>query len=258
VPVTTELNGADHPRRSIELLWGIGVRPRRGPRPKLTVALITAAAIELADAEGLPAVSMRRVAERLGVGGMSLYTYLPGKAELLDLMVDAVYGEVGRPCCDEGDWRGSLEAVARQNWAMYLRHPWLLQAAVNRPVLGPHTMTKYEHELRAVARSGLTPIEMDLVIGIVTNYVHGAVRNVVELPPAESRTGMTDQQWWAAYGPLLAEVIDPERFPTAAAVGTASADGGGGPFDPARSFELGLRLILDGLGAMIATRHRTD
>ena len=91
--MSPEYAGRGDPRRSLDLLWGDAPRPSRGPKPGLDVATIVAAAIALADADGLDGLSMRRVAERLGVGTMSLYTYVPSKAELLDLMLDTVYGE---------------------------------------------------------------------------------------------------------------------------------------------------------------------
>jgi AcrR family transcriptional regulator len=185
---------------------------------------------------------------------MSLYTYLPGKAELFDLMVDAVYAEVATPDTAPVGWRSGLEAVARRTWALYLRHPWLLQVATTRPVLGPGAMSKYEHELRVVAGSGLAPAEADLVVAVVTNYVHGSVRRAVELTQAEARTGMTDRQWWQAYGPVLAEVFDAGRFPSAAAVGAGCAGQCGAAGDPARAFDFGLTLILDGLAGLINRR----
>jgi AcrR family transcriptional regulator len=252
--VTTEYNGAGNPRRSIELLWGVDKRPRRGPRPKLTVGLITATAIALADAEGLGALSMRRVADKLGVAGMSLYTYLPSKAELLDLMVDAAYGEAAQVSPD-GHWRSRVEFVARQNWDLYLRHPWLLHVATSRPVLGPHMMTKYEYDLQALADTGLTPVETDLFISIVISYVQGAVRSAIEVAEAEVRTGMTDQQWWEAYLPVLQEIFDPVRFPTASVIGAQAVQEYGSASDPSRAFDFGLRMLLDGLAAMIAARR---
>ncbi len=92
-------------------------------------------------------MSMRRVADELGVGAMTLYRYVPGKAELLDvMMLDTVYGELPRREVD-GDWRAKLDEVARENRELYLRHPWLLQVATSRPPLGPHLMAKYEYEL---------------------------------------------------------------------------------------------------------------
>src|SRR5687767_2920874 len=110
--VSQEYSGAGDPTRTMQLLWGVQERSRRGPKPRLTVEDITRAAITLADAEGLDAVSMRRVGEQLGVTAMSLYSYVPGKAELLDLMVDRVYGEVPRLLSDSG-WRERLERIAR-------------------------------------------------------------------------------------------------------------------------------------------------
>ena len=91
--MATEYSGGGDPVRSIELLWGIGGRGSRGPKPGMSARQIAAAAVEIADAEGLDAVSMRRVADHLGTGAMSLYRYIPGKAELLDLMVDQVSAE---------------------------------------------------------------------------------------------------------------------------------------------------------------------
>lgn len=136
------------------------------------------------------------------------------------------------------------------NWALYLRHPWLLQVATSRPVLGPHVIAKYEYELQAVADTGLTPIEMDLVLSLITNYVHGAARGAVAAAQAAAHTGMTDEQWWQEYGPLLERVLDADRFPTATAAGSEY----GGAYDPQRSFEFGLARVLDGVEALIATR----
>jgi AcrR family transcriptional regulator len=250
--VTTEYTGSGDPRRSIELLWGVPERPRRGPKPKLTVEQLTRAAIELADAEGLAAVSMRRVAEHLGVTGMSLYTYVPGKAELLDLMVDTVHGETAP--APAGDWRARLEHVARENWALYLRHPWLLQVATSRPVLGPNVVAKYDRDLAAVADLGLGPVEMDLLVATVGNYVHGAVRGAVEVAQAKQRTGMTDQEWWAAHGPVLEKVFDPARYPLAASVGAAAGEEYQSASDPRRAFEFGLKLLLDGIAASLPSQ----
>ena len=94
-----EYLGRGDPKRTIELLWGIRERGARGPKPGLTVDRIVNAAIEIADAEGLEGLSMRRVAERLSVGTMSLYRYVPGKAELLDVMIDRISDETERPSC---------------------------------------------------------------------------------------------------------------------------------------------------------------
>lgn len=254
--MTTEYSGAGDPKRSIELLWGVPDRPRRGPKPRLTVAQIARAAIETADAEGLAALSMRRVADRLGVPVMSLYTYVPSKAELIDVMLDAVVAEVPMPGDNESSgWRARLERVARENWALYHRHPWMLQVSTSRPVLGPNVVAKYDYELRAVDGIGLSDIEMDLLVSVVSDYVYGAVRSSVEAGRAELRTGMTDEQWWSAYAPLLEKVFDPQRYPTAARVGAAAGADYNAPSDPVRAFEFGLARVLDGIEAFITDRR---
>src|SRR3712207_7579838 len=122
----TEYPGRGDPARTIELLWGTRPRAARGPKPGLTIDRIVAAAIAIADADGLDGLSMRRVAGHLGVGAMSLYRYLPGRAELLDLMVDRVCGETDRPHDLPAGWRPRLEHVAQENRRLYERHPWLL------------------------------------------------------------------------------------------------------------------------------------
>jgi AcrR family transcriptional regulator len=252
--VTTEYSGSGDPQRSIELLWGLQPRPRRGPKPRLTVDKIVRAAIEVADAEGLAALSMRRVADELGVGAMSLYTYVPGKAELIDLMLDTVLGEQARPDDVAGGWRARLEQIARENWALYHRHPWLLQIATHRPPMGPNVMGKYEYELRAVADIGLTDIEMDSVVTLISGFVHGAARGAVEAAQAEQRTGLTDEQWWAAQAPVLEKVFDVDRYPTAARVGAAAGAEHNAPSDPAHAFEFGLQRVLDGIEALVRSR----
>jgi AcrR family transcriptional regulator len=246
--VTTEYSGSGDPRRSIELLWGRGpgTEARRGPRPKFTVPGIVAVAVALADAEGLAAVSMRRVAQRLGVTAMSLYTYVPSKAELLDVMVDAVGAEAVREAHAPGGWRERLTAVARTNWELYRRHPWLLQVATSRPVLGPNSIAKYDFELRAFEGTGLADVDTDQLLSLVLDYVTGAARAAVLAEQAERRTGRSDAEWWQAWAPLLAEVLDPARFPTAARIGQAAGEEYGAG-DPARAFAFGLPRVLDGI-----------
>jgi AcrR family transcriptional regulator len=251
--MTTEHSGSGDPAKSLELMWGVQPRPTRGRKPGLTVAQIVAAAIGVADAEGLAAMSIRRVAQELGAGAMSLYRYLPGRAELLDLMVDTVYAELPLATV-EGAWRARLEAVARENRELYLRHPWLLEVATGRPVLGPNTMAKYEHELAAVERIGLTDVEMDAVVTLLNGFVRDAVRGAVDAAAAERQSGLTDEQWWQAHQPLLEKVFDLERFPLAARVGGSVGAELNTAYDPSHAFEFGLARVLDGVAALLANR----
>jgi AcrR family transcriptional regulator len=252
--VTTEYTGASDPKRIMELLWGTEERTRRGPKPRLTVDQIIEAAMAVADAEGLAALSMRRVAERLGVTAMSLYTYVPGKAELLDLMLDRACAETAKPGDVPGGWRARLEVVARETWASYLRHPWLLHVATNRPVPGPNLIAQYDYQLSAVEGTGLTDIEMDLVVTMVGDYVHGAVRSA--LAAVELSLGdKTDDEWWAEVAPQLEKVYDAARFPLATRVGAAAGEEYGAAVDPERAFEFGLARLLDGVAALIEQRR---
>lgn len=274
--MSTEFPGRGEAKRSLSLLWARQRQPTRGPKPGLDVEAVVRSAIELADAEGLASLSMRKVAERLGVGTMSIYTYVPAKAELLDLMVDAVYGEhvealeKGPSGGTRGTWRAAMEAQARAGWDLYLRHPWMLQVSSSRSVLGPNETMVFELSLRVVAGIGLRGREMVAASSLVGVYVRGAVRNAAEAIVAPKETGKTDDEWWTERSALLEEmnVMDPERYPTVTAVGE---DGG---YDVSSTehdymlqyalddFEFGLQRVLDGLERLIEERvlrrARTD
>jgi AcrR family transcriptional regulator len=251
----TEFSGTGDPARSIELLWRRGgQRSGRGRKPTLSVDAIVAAAIELADEAGLAALSMRGLAERLGVGTMSLYTHVPGKAELVDVMVDTALGETTLPEDPPGGWRARLELLARENRALFHRHPWLLEVVTFRPPLGPGLIAKYDRELRALEGVGLTDVEMDSVLTLVLGFVQTAARQALEATLVEQRTGLTDEQWWQAQAPLLEEVLEPGSFPVADRVGTAAAQAYQGLWDAEHAFEFGLARVLDGIAVLIDSR----
>jgi AcrR family transcriptional regulator len=256
--MATEFTGTGDPARSMALLWRTGEEggPRPGPRAGLDIDRVVSAAVRLADAEGLAALSMRRVAAELGVGTMSLYTHVPGKGELVDLMLDGVLGELypDGEVPAGGGWRDRLEAVARANWQFFLRHPWAVHVATGRPPLGPGLMRKYELELRAVDGLGLDEVEMDLLVSLVNGFVRGSVGGVHERSDAERATGTTEQQWWAATEPYLARVFDAERYPTAARVGPVAGEELQAAYAPERTFEFGLARLLDGIGVLVGGR----
>lgn len=251
----TEYSGGGDPGRTMALLWGMGKKPGRGPKPGLSVGRVVGAAVEIADAEGLGALSMRRVADTLGISTMSLYTYVPGKAELVDVMLDAALGELAEPEGSDGGWRAGLARVARENWDLYHRHPWMLQvAATSRPPLGPNVISKYDRELRVVDGIGLSDVEMDSALALVLEHAQGAARRSLEASQAERSTGKTDSEWWRANEPLLSKVFDPERYPTASRVGQASSEVYQAAYDPEYAFAFGLQRILDGIEALVRER----
>lgn len=250
--MTTHYSGSGDLTRSLELLWGTREQPTRGPKPGLSIAAIVGKAIEVADSDGLPAVSMRRIADELGVGTMSLYRHIPGKSELLDLMLDAVAGEPfaerpdpGAPLL-AGGWRASLEEFARGAWAMFHRHPWLLQVSQARPIMGPNEMLGTEAILAAIAEMGLNDGDMVAVLSTVYAYVSGIARNNVEYVQAATTTGVSDEDWWGAQAPFLEKVIASGNYPHLTRVSEAGAwdtDNDG--------FEFGLKCVMDGIEAQV-------
>ncbi|NVI86794.1 TetR/AcrR family transcriptional regulator [Actinomadura sp. BRA 177] len=248
----TEYSGTGDPKRTLELLWGVQERPRRGPKPRLTAEEIVRTAITLADAAGLDALSMRRIADELGVSPMSIYTYVPGKAELIDVMTDRAFGELTPP--EDATWRARLEHIARDNWALFHRHPWLLQITTVRPPMGPNLLGKYEYELRAVDGLGLTDLEMDSVVALVTGFAESAARVSVNAAEAERRSGMSDEQWWESVSPVLDALVDEADYPLGTRVGTAAGQEYNAAVAPGRAFEFGLARVLDGIEVLINSR----
>jgi len=232
--------------RTLTLLWREADPPRRGPRPRHTVDDVVDAAIAIADADGLEAVTMRAVAERLGTSPMSLYTYVPGKAELLDLMLDALYLAMPRKSF-RLQWRTRLRAVAEANRELYARHPWAARVSTARPPLGPGLMAKYEHELAAFDGLGLDDVAMDAALTFLLAFVQA---HAVAAQDHANAPG-TDADWWATAGPLLARVVQPERYPLASRVGSAAGAAQGGAYDAGRAYTFGLERVLDGLSALI-------
>ncbi|XXX82464.1 TetR/AcrR family transcriptional regulator [Sorangium sp. So ce134] len=247
---------AADPARSLALLWGSHGKPGRSG---LTVRAIVSAAIDLADARGLDAVSMRHLADQLEVGTMSLYTHVPGKAELTDLMIDTVYGnlyeDVDAPSRQPGGWRASLGYIAGRNWELYQKHPWLLEIVRARPVLGPNASLKYEAELRPLDGLGLADVEMDSVLTLLLTHVEGAARAQASAQRTRQESGMTDVEWWVATAPLLDKVIDAKRFPVATRVGQSAGQAYQGASSPEHAFRFGVERILDAVSLLVAERR---
>ncbi|GCD43666.1 TetR/AcrR family transcriptional regulator [Streptomyces paromomycinus] len=254
--MTTEHSGSGDAARSMELLWGTGERPTRGPKPGLTLDRIVTAAVAVADAEGIGAVSMRRVAAELGVGTMSLYRYVPGKGELLDLMLDkiAAFGADGFPGPEAG-WRAVLENVARRAWRLHHLHPWLLQVDQTRPLLGPNSVDVLEHTVRGMSGLALPDPQKMRLLTVVEGYVAGAARTRLNSAMAEKRTGATDEEWWKIQGPFLVKAMETGRYPHLAGLSEDTFSFEDDCDDEGDAlFELGLGLLLDGFAAYIEKR----
>ncbi|MEV5874315.1 TetR/AcrR family transcriptional regulator C-terminal domain-containing protein [Streptomyces sp. NPDC052101] len=233
------------PRVALALLWGEQEQPTRGPKPKLTPQRIAAAAAELADAEGLDAVSMNKVAGGFGVSAMALYRYVPGKAELVELMVEAVLAEgpdlSGVP---QGDWRAAVREWTRQCAGVYAAHPWLLGAtAMRRQILGPCQLAWLDAALAALEPTGLDGGRRHQVFLLLIGLVRNRAQQRGDYD--EER----DREWERLTGELLTRHAD--RFP---ALARALADGAFAP-DGTDPLEFGLDRILDGVEALMAGRE---
>lgn len=245
----TQSSGSGDIARTLDLLWDTGPRPSRGPKPGLTLERIVEAAVEVADRDGIGALSMRRIATELGTGTMSLYRYVPGKAELLDLMLDRVQRPSENPAdLGDGSWRSALEALGRATLALYRRHPWLLEVNQSRPILGPSALDGLEKVLSRIKPMGLTDPELLSAIIMIDGYVVGAARTQLYQEEAERSSGLTDTQFWAAQGPALEKAMLSGRYPVLSGL---SEDTFGADFD---HFEFGLQRILDGLEVFVARR----
>ncbi|UUU44963.1 TetR/AcrR family transcriptional regulator [Streptomyces sp. NBC_00162] len=240
---------------AVRLLWGPPAKPARGPKRGLTLERIARAGVGIADPEGLGGVSMQRVAGELAVTKMALYRYVPGKAELVSLMVesaipdpgvvDAAWAEVAEA---EG-WRGRLRVWARELLAGFRGHPWLLEATVGARVMGPRELGWMERALAALDGCGLTGAEaMDAVV-LLTGHVRGiAEQERAAGGGAGAGAAGPDAQLVAVMGELMR--THGEQFPALGAALASVAEHGGQD----QALEFGLERILDGLGLLVARR----
>lgn len=252
-----------------ELLWGGQQRSVRGPKPALRIDQIIDAAMEIADTEGLAALSMQRLATRLGSGTMSLYRYVRNKDELVSLMLDAAVGRHSAPVPDpdagtdadagpdpeagSGGWRAALEAWAHHNRDIYQRHPWTL-ALVTRPrLMGPNETATFETAMYALSGTGLGPTEMYHTVVLLNGYVRGVMQPVVDWADGE-RDSVTPQ-----LASLSAEILKrydkQDRFPILTAVMNGDNGGERADLNADAGFVFGLDRVLDGIEALITARR---
>lgn len=176
-----------------DLIWLRPEGSRRGPRPALSRDRITRVAIELADKEGLDAVSMRRIGAGLGAGATSLYSYVASKDDLHELMVDAVIGEIRLPP-PSGDWRADLRAVAERTYAVLRRHPWFLLLGI-QPGLGPRTRQYGQETLAALDGLGVDLATRINILAAINNYLFGFLHRETAWEQVRQRSGLTKKRW---------------------------------------------------------------
>jgi AcrR family transcriptional regulator len=204
---------------------------------------IVLAAVRIADAEGLAALSMRRVAADLGTATMSLYRHVSNKDELLMTMADNVFARYPLPPA-ESDWRAGLESLCRLQWHGYQDHPWLAQyVSMTRPQLVPRAMLHTERAMAILAGLGLDIAGRLHMAVTLANYVRGIAVSLEPEAQARQDTGMTNDEWMETQVPLMTEIVSSGEYPMFVAM--ASADNVELSLDSL--FEFGLARLLDGL-----------
>jgi AcrR family transcriptional regulator len=220
----TETDGTDqHPgtsegRRVVELLWAPKQQaPVRGPRPRISLTDVVAAGVAIADAEGLAALSMRKVASHLGVGVMSLYTYVPGRSELVELMIDRVYGEHQIPD-PQLSWRQRVEQWARETWRIYSAHPWLLDYNMARLPIGPNVLDASEALYAALRDAGFDGAENVAIFNLINWQLLGAARSMISDADEARHTGVSAEAYWNSRASFWDTYFDWKRYPSMAAI----------------------------------------
>jgi AcrR family transcriptional regulator len=216
--------------------------------PDLTRERIVAAAVRVADAEGLAQLSMRRIATELGAAPMSLYRHVDGKDGLLVSMMDSVFGEDPLPARPPKGWRARLELSSRVQWRTFRRHPWLAPAlSITRPQLIPNGMRHTEWALRALDGLGLTIQEMLYIHTTLFSHVRGLAFNLEAEAQAEQDTGLTSDEWVQTQEHGFRVITGTGQFPLLDRLVNSELD-----LDLDQLFEFGLGRLLDGLERHLA------
>jgi AcrR family transcriptional regulator len=245
----------------LDLLWGRRERGRRGPKPELSVDAIVEAAVRVADAEGLEAVSMARVAKELGFTTMSLYRHVTSKDELLQLMWNASAQGAESLVLDGDGWRDRLRQWALIQREMMDRHPWITQMPMAAPPLAPNSLTFVERGLETLEGTGLTDPDKIRVIGLLSSYAlsegrmaHDAARAAAAAQAAAAQAAAAGDApaFPASFEELLRQLVDEKSYPIlhrlawSAAIGDAPSG-----MDEAAEFQFGVECILDGVQQLI-------
>jgi AcrR family transcriptional regulator len=232
----------------VAAMWRLREAPRRGPKPSLTLDEIVGAAIAIADAEDLAAVSMARVAERLGNSTMALYRHVKSKDELLVIMSDAAL-ERPDPMPEGVDWRTGLTFWADGVLTAIRRHKWYAKLPISGPPAGPNNLAWFDSALGVLAQTGLPEeAKVGVVMGLIT-YVQGEIRMAFDLA-----AGYVDNpDAFQRFGSTLRRVADPRVYPAVARTVEAGVFDEVGSFeeDNETDFDFGLQLYLDGVAAFI-------
>ncbi|MFD7455127.1 TetR/AcrR family transcriptional regulator [Kitasatospora sp. NPDC059827] len=233
-------------------IWMRPERPARGPKPAYSRAQIAEAAVRIADAEGLEAATMRRIAAEIGAGAMSLYRYVPGRDELIQLMADRLMGEIDVEGMPSGDWRGDLTRYAHGLRAMWLRHPWIATVHRALPGFGPRQLRLIEGVMGVL--DAHLPIDENLgLMAVLNGYVEGAARDEVSWTEEVRRSGVSEEEWQARSYPYVRQLLESGEYPI---FGRIALEARGPRLGRDEQFRIGLERVLDCIAAALPPEAR--
>lgn len=233
--------------RGVALAWGVAANPQRGPKREMSVERIVEAAMEIADADGLGAVSMAAVAAKLGFTPMSLYRYVSAKEDLILLMQEEATGAPSEATRTAGGWRERLEALYREQLQHYLAHPWVLDIPISGVPATPNSAAWMDAGLSALADTGLTYEERLAVMLLVTGTAHWAGTVVAGYAHAQRERGLADIEIARGEDALFRTLISADEYPELRAAIEADVF-----LDASDPFAFALARGLDGVSDYIA------
>jgi len=238
--------------RGVALAWGIAADPQRGPKREMSVERIVEAAVEIADREGLAAVSMAAVAARMGFTPMSLYRYVSAKDDLVLLMQEEATGLPPEAIGEHDTWRDRLEALYGELVEGYLRHPWVLDVPISGSPTTPNSAAWMDAGLRSLADTTLSHDERLAVVLVITGHAYWTGRVLAGYARVQRASGEDDADVARREDALYRELITADGYPHLRAAIDAGVF-----LDDSNPFAFGVARTLDGIAAYLAGGERT-
>jgi AcrR family transcriptional regulator len=239
----TETQSSSETSKKTGNIWLREPRRKQGQHPLLSRGHIVRAAIDIADMEGIQALSIRHVAAKLGVSTMALYWYVESKEDVLDLMVDTVYAEITFSQLPSESWRTDCMMLATQVRKVMRSHPWLASLSSNRPLLGPNALKLHECLLATLSALALDKSMTLAIAEMIGVYVRGFVQKELGESEARRRSGLSEEEWRVSVAPYIQkQVVESPHYPQLAQYFLHAQE-----WDDDKRFMFGLTCLLDGV-----------
>lgn len=249
-----------NPEHTLELLWASynnsSKTNKYGPKASLNVKKIVDEAINIADNEGIKALTVRNIANRLSIAPMSVYTYILNKNELIILMIDSIYLLNELENNEFDNWISGVKQISDNNINMFLNHPWLLEVYSERPTLGPGSLIKYEKELSVFENLGLNDIEIDSCLNFLLNFVRTSALDIINNKKLIKESNLNNNDWWQTNEQSFLKFYPQNQFPLSERVGSSVGEFYQGPYNANFAYEFGLNMIIESFKNIISTKNK--